>query len=219
MPAIILFAAWKNFGYNMVILLAALQAIPRELYESARVDGAGAAAAVHRPDVSAARRPTLVMVGIMTLAGYFQLFAEPYVMTQGGPLRSTVSVLYFMYEEGFRWWNLGYASAVAFLLFLIVFAVSAGLLRFDRDPGGEPMNPRLAVWVVNGLLAGLAAVSLFPLLWMLSVSLMPAGASSTLADAVAAAGVHARQLPRRCSAASAWAATCSTAWRSRCWRR
>jgi len=133
MPAIILFAAWKNFGYNMVILLAALQAIPGELYESARVDGA-------RPlrqftDLTfPLLTPTLVMVGILTLAGYFQLFAEPYVMTQGGPLGSTVSVLYFMYEEGFRWWNLGYASAVAFLLFLIVFAVSAGLLRFDRDP-------------------------------------------------------------------------------------
>jgi len=136
MPAIILFAAWKNFGYNMVILLAALQAIPGELYESARVDGAGPLRQF--TDLTfPLLTPTLVMVGIMTLAGYFQLFAEPYVMTQGGPLRSTVSVLYFMYEEGFRWWNLGYASAVAFLLFLIVFAVSAGLLRFDRDPAGS----------------------------------------------------------------------------------
>ena len=133
MPAIILFAAWKNFGYNMVILLAALQAIPGELYESARVDGAGPLRQF--TDLTfPLLTPTLVMVGILTLAGYFQLFAEPYVMTQGGPLRSTVSVLYFMYEEGFRWWNLGYASAVAFLLFLIIFAVSAGLLRFDRDP-------------------------------------------------------------------------------------
>ena len=136
MPAIILFAAWKNFGYNMVILLAALQAIPGELYESARVDGAGSLRQF--TDLTfPLLTPTLVMVGIMTLAGYFQLFAEPYVMTQGGPLRSTVSVLYFMYEEGFRWWNLGYASAVAFLLFLIVFAVSAGLLRFDRDPAAS----------------------------------------------------------------------------------
>jgi multiple sugar transport system permease protein len=136
MPAIILFAAWKNFGYNMVILLAALQAIPGELYESARVDGAGPLRQF--TDLTfPLLTPTFVMVGIMTLAGYFQLFAEPYVMTQGGPLRSTVSVLYFMYEEGFRWWNLGYASAVAFLLFLIVFAVSAGLLRFDRDPAAS----------------------------------------------------------------------------------
>ena len=135
MPAIILFAAWKNFGYNMIILLAALQAVPRELYEAARVDGA-------RPlrqftDLTVPMlTPTLALVGIMTLAGYFQLFAEPYVMTQGGPLRSTVSVLYFMYEEGFRWWNLGFASSVAFVLFLLIFAISAALLRFDRDPAG-----------------------------------------------------------------------------------
>ena len=135
MPAIILFAAWKNFGYNMIILLAALQAVPRELYESARVDGAGP----FRQFVDLTfpmLTPTLVMVGIMTISGYFQLFAEPYVMTQGGPLRSTVSVLYFMYEEGFRWWNLGVASAVAFLLFIVIFAVSWALLRFDRDPTG-----------------------------------------------------------------------------------
>ena len=136
MPAIILFAAWKNFGYNMIILLAALQAVPRELYESARVDGAGALRQF--TDLTCPMlTPTLVMVGIMTISGYFQLFAEPYVMTQGGPLRSTVSVLYFMYEEGFRWWNLGNASAVAFLLFVVIFAVSWVLLRFDREPGAS----------------------------------------------------------------------------------
>ncbi len=133
MPSIIVFAAWKNFGYNMVILLAALQAVPRELYESARVDGAGGwrqFVDVTLPMLSG----TLALVGILTVSGYFQLFAEPYVMTQGGPLRSTVSVLYFMYEEGFRWWNLGNASAVAFLLFVAIFAVSTVLLRFDRSP-------------------------------------------------------------------------------------
>lgn len=134
MPAIILFAAWKNFGYNMIILLAALQAVPREMYEAARVDGAGAWRQFRDLTVPMLA-PTLVMVGIMTISGYFQLFAEPYVMTQGGPLRSTVSVLYFMYEEGFRWWNLGNASAVAFLLFVVIFAVSWVLLRLDREPG------------------------------------------------------------------------------------
>ena len=81
--------------------------------------------------------PTLVMVGILTVSGYFQLFAEPYVMTQGGPLRSTFSMLYFMYEEGFRWWNLGNASAVAFLLFVVIFCVSWVMLRFDRDAPGR----------------------------------------------------------------------------------
>ena len=136
MPAIILFAAWKNFGYNMVILLAALQAVPRELYESARVDGAGSLRQF--TDLTFPMlTPTLVMVGIMTLAGYFQLFAEPYVMTQGGPLQSTVSVLYLMYEEGFRWWNLGTASAVAFLLFVLMFLVTAFQLRLGRQRGDQ----------------------------------------------------------------------------------
>jgi multiple sugar transport system permease protein len=132
MPAIIVFAAWKNFGYNMIILLAALQAVPRELYEAARRDGAGA---VRRfTDVTLPSLvPTLVLVGILTVSGYFQLFAEPYVMTQGGPLRSTFSMLYLMYEEGFRWWNLGNASAVAFLLFVVIFCASWLMLRLDRD--------------------------------------------------------------------------------------
>lgn len=65
--------------------------------------------------------PTLLLTGILTMAGYFQLFAEPYVMTQGGPAQRTVTVLYFMYEQGFKWWSLGSASAVAFVLFLFMF--------------------------------------------------------------------------------------------------
>jgi multiple sugar transport system permease protein len=131
MPAIILFAVWKNFGYNMIIFLAGLQSIPEELYEAARIDGASVwrqFRSVTLPMLS----PVVMLVGILTIAGYFQLFAEPYVMTQGGPLQSTVSVLYFMYEEGFKWWNLGSASAVAFVLFLLIFAVTALQLRGKR---------------------------------------------------------------------------------------
>ena len=128
MPAIILFAVWKNFGYNMIIFLAGLQTIPAELYEAARIDGASAWRqfwSVTLPMLS----PVVLLVGILTVAGYFQLFAEPYVMTQGGPLQSTVSVLYLMYEQGFKFWNLGSASAVAFVLFLLIFAVTALQLR------------------------------------------------------------------------------------------
>ena len=76
--------------------------------------------------------PTTLLVSILTIAGYFQLFAEPYVMTQGGPLQSTVSVLYLMYDEGFKWWNLGVASAVAFILFVVIVVVTQGLLWFAR---------------------------------------------------------------------------------------
>ena len=131
MPTIMLLAVWKNFGFNMVILLAGLQAIPAELYEAARIDGASwwrQLVHVTLPMLG----PTLLMVGILTTAGYFQLFAEPYVMTQGGPLRSTVSVLYFMYEEGFKWWNFGAASAVALILFGLVFGVTWLLMHASR---------------------------------------------------------------------------------------
>ena len=132
LPAIIVFAVWKNFGYNMVIFLAALQSIPADLYEAARLDGASLWQEFGRITLPMLR-PTLLLVSILTVAGYFQLFAEPYVMTQGGPLQSTVSVLYFMYEEGFKWWNLGSASAVAFLLFVMILAVTALQLRLARD--------------------------------------------------------------------------------------
>ena len=132
MPAIIVFAAWKNFGGNMIIFIAALQAIPDDLYEAARLDGAKAWQQFRHVTVPMLG-PTLLMVSILTIAGYFQLFAEPYVMTQGGPLQSTVSVLYLMYEDGFRWWNLGAASAVAFVLFAITVGVTRALLWFTRS--------------------------------------------------------------------------------------
>ena len=132
MPTIIAFAVWKNFGYNMIIFMAGLQAIPPELYEAARIDGASAPRQFWHITLPMLK-PTMVMVMVLTVAGYFQLFAEPYVMTEGGPLQSTVSVLYLMYEEGFKWWNLGTASAVAFMLFFIIFVVTVVLLRLSRS--------------------------------------------------------------------------------------
>ena len=131
MPSIVVLAVWKNFGANMIIFIAALQAIPDDLYEAARLDGARRWPQF-RYITLPMLGPTLLMVSVLTMAGYFQLFAEPYVMTQGGPLQSTVSVLYLMYEEGFRWWNLGQASAVAFVLFVLMAASTQGLMRLGR---------------------------------------------------------------------------------------
>jgi multiple sugar transport system permease protein len=119
MPAIILLAVWKNFGYNMLIFIAGLQAIPQELYEAAYLDGAGAWHRFRHVTLPMLG-PTLVFVGLITMIGFFQLFAEPYVMTQGGPLRSTTSLVLLMYEEGFRWWRMGYAAAITFVLFLVI---------------------------------------------------------------------------------------------------
>jgi multiple sugar transport system permease protein len=140
MPTIILFAVWKNFGYNMIIFLAGLQAIPPDLYEAARIDGASSWRQFRHITLPMLK-PTMLMVGILTVSGYFQLFAEPYVMTEGGPLQSTVSVLYLMYDEGFKWWNLGSASAVAFLLFLLMFAVTVLMVKLSQrgeHSDGEP---------------------------------------------------------------------------------
>ena len=128
--------AWKTFGYNMVIFLAALQSVSGDLLDAARVDGAGWWTRLRHVTLPAIA-PTVLLVSILTVAGMSQLFAEPYVMTQGGPEQSTVTVLYFMYEEGFKWWNLGNASAVAFLLFAIMTAFTSGLLWLARRRGVE----------------------------------------------------------------------------------
>jgi len=134
LPAILLFVTWKTFGYNMVIFLAALQAVSKDLEDAARVDGAGPWMRFRHVTLPAIA-PTILLVAILTVAGMFQLFAEPYVMTQGGPAGSTVTVLYFMFEEGFKWWNLGSGSAVAFILFLCILAVTLVQLKVARKAG------------------------------------------------------------------------------------
>lgn len=134
LPAILIFVGWKTFGYNMIIFLAALQTVPRELDEAARIDGASWLTRLRHVALPAIA-PTVLLVSVLTVAAMFQLFAEPYVMTQGGPAQSTVTILYFMYEEGFKWWNLGSGAAVAFLLFLCILAVTLVQLRLARRSG------------------------------------------------------------------------------------
>ena len=132
MPAIILMAVWKSFGYNMLIFIAGLQAIPEELYDAAEIDGAGSARkffSITLPMLT----PTLVFISVITMIGYFQLFSEPYVMTQGGPLRSTTSVVLLMYEEGFRWWRMGYAAAIAFVLFIVILIATLLQFRLQKE--------------------------------------------------------------------------------------
>jgi multiple sugar transport system permease protein len=131
MPAIILMAVWKNFGYSMLIFVAGLQSIPEELYEAARIDGAKPLRRfwhITLPQLG----PTLLFVALITMIGYFQLFVEPYVMTAGGPLRSTTSVVLLMYEEGFRWWRMGLAAAIAFVLFGVILVATLIQFRLQR---------------------------------------------------------------------------------------
>ena len=131
MPSIILLSVWKNFGYNMLVFLAGLSSIPEELYEAAALDGAGA---WHRfrhitlPMLG----PTFVFVGVVTMIASFQIFSEPYVMTQGGPLKSTTTLVLLMYEQGFRWWRLGLSAAIAVVLFLLTLGGTLVQLRLQR---------------------------------------------------------------------------------------
>ena len=132
MPAIIVLAVWKNFGYNMIIFVAGLQTIPQALYESAALDGAGAWRRflhVTFPGLA----PVFLFVTVTTMIAYFQLFAEPYVMTQGGPLESTRSLVLLMYEQGFRWWRMGLASSLAAVLLAITLAGTIIQLRLAPE--------------------------------------------------------------------------------------
>lgn len=121
--AIALLSVWRSFGYALVIYVVGLQSVPEPLYEAARLDGAGPwrlFTEITWPML----RPTTLFVAVITTVGLFQIFAEPYVMTRGGPLDSTMSIALLMYEQGFRWWNMGAAAAVAFVLFALILLVT-----------------------------------------------------------------------------------------------
>ena len=130
-PAILLFVTWKIFGYNMIVFTAALSAVPQDLMEAARLDGAGRWQRFRHVTLPAIG-PTLLLAAVMSVAGFLQIFAEPYVMTLGGPAQSTTTILYFMFDEGFKWWNLGQASAVAFVLFLMILALTLIQTRIGK---------------------------------------------------------------------------------------
>src|SRR5204862_2300539 len=112
------------------------QSGPERLYAAARIDGGGAWQPFRRVTLPM-HAATCVCVGVVTMIGYLRLFAEPYVMTQGGPADSTLSVVLLMYEEGFRWWNMGHGAAIAFVLFAIILACTALQLGLRRPKLGE----------------------------------------------------------------------------------
>lgn len=133
--AITLLAVWRSFGYALVIYVVGLQAIPESLFEAAQLDGAGWWRQL-REITLPLLMPTTLFVGVLTTVSLFQIFAEPYVMTRGGPLYATTSITLLMYQQGFRWWNLGSAAAIAFVLFALIIAAT-GLqvaLRRRRSP-------------------------------------------------------------------------------------
>lgn len=130
-PATLIFVVWKAFGYNMLVFVAALATVPQELHEAARLDGAGAWARFRHVTLPAIG-PALLLAAVLSVANFLQIFAEPYVMTHGGPAESTVTILYFMFDQGFAWWNLGTASAVAVLLFIVILLLTTVQVRLGR---------------------------------------------------------------------------------------
>lgn len=123
MPAIIIMSIWKGLGYNVIIFLAGLQNVPPSLYDAAKIDGAGRWKTfwnVTWPMIS----PTTFFVMIMSTISSFQVFAQVYMMTGGGPQESTTVVIYYLYQLAYVEHKMGRASALAFILFLIIFAIT-----------------------------------------------------------------------------------------------
>ncbi len=130
-PALIIMGVWQMVGgYNMILYLAALQGVPRDYYDAAEVDGANAWQkfwAVTWPQIS----PTTFFIAIMSIIGGFQAGFDPaYIMTGGGPNGSTTTIIYYLYNNAFQWHNMGYAAAIAWVLFIIVFVFTILQWRF-----------------------------------------------------------------------------------------
>jgi ABC-type sugar transport system permease subunit len=132
MPSIIAMAVWRNVGFAMVVFVAGMQAIPSMLYEAASIDGAGRWQSFRYVTLPMLR-PTILFMLVITTIGYLQLFEEPFVMTAGGPLDATLSVTMYMYQQGFQFFHQGYASAIAYVLFVIVAIVAFLQFRFLRS--------------------------------------------------------------------------------------
>ena len=130
-PAVVLLTLWKNTGFTMVIYLAALQGVPQELYDAANADGANTWQRfrnVTLPMIS----PTTFFLFVFQMIGAFQLFTEPYAMTRGGPAQSTLTVVFYIYQNAFQFSRMGKASAMAWFLFLFIFIFTFVQTRLQR---------------------------------------------------------------------------------------
>ena len=131
MPSLIAMASWRNFGTAMIIFLAGLQSVPLMLHEAAAIDGANSWQRFRHITVPMLR-PTILFVMVTTVIGYLQFFEEPFVMTNGGPLDSTISMSMFTYRQ-FGFGNYGFASATSYVLFVIIVCFTAVQFRFFRS--------------------------------------------------------------------------------------
>jgi multiple sugar transport system permease protein len=131
MPSVIIMSVWSGIGFSMVIYLAGLQSIPEELYEAAKVDGAGALRRFWHITVPMLT-PTSLFLLVIGIIGSLQVFTQIFVMTQGGPIERTTTMVYFIYLSAFKFFDFGYASALAYFLFAVVFLLTLFQLRLYR---------------------------------------------------------------------------------------
>ena len=131
MPALIMMASWRNFGTAMIIFLAGLQAVPWMLHEAAAIDGAGAWKRFRHITLPMLK-PTILFVSVTTGIGYLQFFEEPFVMTNGGPLNSTISMSMYTYKQ-FGFGNYGYAASLSYIIFIVIAVVTAIQFRLLRE--------------------------------------------------------------------------------------
>ena len=131
MPAVILVAVWHGFGYNMVLFLAGLKNVSRELYEAAKVDGASSIQRfqhVTLPMIS----PTTFFVTVMSIIGSFKVFELVFMMTRGGPADATMVMLLLMYQVGFNYLKLGQAAAISWVLFALILVATVVQFRASK---------------------------------------------------------------------------------------
>jgi multiple sugar transport system permease protein len=131
MPGVVLMSVWTSVGFSMVVYLAAMQAVPAELYESARIDGAGAWARFRYVTLPMLAPSTLFLM-VMGVIGSFQVFTQIYIMTSGGPVNRTSTMVYYIYESAFKFYEMGYASTLAYALFVLSLVFTALQLRLYR---------------------------------------------------------------------------------------
>src|SRR5919201_2213582 len=130
MPAIIIMSVWKGFGYNMVLFLAGLQGIPVSIYEAAMIDGASAWQRFWRITLPLLS-PVIFLAVVLTVISSFQVFDQAYVMTRGGPANATNTIVLYIYQNGFEYFRMGYASAIAWVLFGVIFIFTLLQMRLQ----------------------------------------------------------------------------------------
>jgi ABC-type sugar transport system permease subunit len=129
MPSIAVMATWKNVGFYIVLFLAGLQSIPNELYEVAEIDGASSFQKFYRITLPLLN-PTVVLVIVLSTIGGFSLFIEPYILTGGGPLDSTLSAMLYIYNQAFYFNHMGYAATLGFFFALVILVVVIAQRKF-----------------------------------------------------------------------------------------